>query len=51
MEEKAIFLKEATAKKYVLFFEHDPIIECCNLQSTDKGIRVDNTFSLKEFIG
>ena len=51
MEEKEVFLKEAVAKKYILFFEHDPSIECCNLQSTEKGIRVDKTFSLKEFIG
>ena len=51
MDEKELFLNKAVAKNYVLFFEHDPIIECCNLQKTEKGIRVKDTFSLKEFTG
>ena len=49
MDEKELFLNEAFAKNYVLFFEHDPVIECCNLKKTEKGIRVKDTFSLKEF--
>ncbi len=51
MEEKAEFLNEAANKNYVLFFEHDPVIECCNLQRTEKGIRVKEIFSLKDFTG
>lgn len=46
--EKKAFLEEAYEKKYILFFEHDPVIECCTLQKTDRGIRADSTFSLKE---
>jgi glyoxylase-like metal-dependent hydrolase (beta-lactamase superfamily II) len=48
MQEKKAFLTEALAEDYVLFFEHDPKIECCTLQQTEKGIRMKNSFSLKE---
>ena len=47
MEEKEVFLNEAVEKDYVLFFEHDPINECCTLQKTEKGIRVKETFILE----
>jgi glyoxylase-like metal-dependent hydrolase (beta-lactamase superfamily II) len=47
MEKKA-FLEEALAGDYVLFFEHDPLHECCSLQKTEKGIRVRNFFLLKD---
>jgi glyoxylase-like metal-dependent hydrolase (beta-lactamase superfamily II) len=46
LKEKKSFLKEAVEKDYILFFEHDPQFECCTLQSTEKGIRNKNTFSL-----
>ncbi len=46
LKEKKIFLEEAVDKKYILFFEHDPIHECCTLQRTEKGIRVLETFDL-----
>lgn len=48
LDEKKLFLNEAQQEEYVLFFEHDPKIECCNLQLTEKGIRVKDTFSLSE---
>ena len=50
MEEKAAFLKKAVANNYTLFFEHDPVNECCSLQDTEKGIRVNNTFRLVEWL-
>jgi glyoxylase-like metal-dependent hydrolase (beta-lactamase superfamily II) len=50
LNEKAQFLKEAADNKYVLFFEHDPINECCTLKHTEKGIRIDTSFSLSEVI-
>src|SRR5580658_314809 len=37
--EKRSFLQEAAEGGYVLFFEHDPIHECCIPQSFEKGIR------------
>ncbi|PRY15736.1 glyoxylase-like metal-dependent hydrolase (beta-lactamase superfamily II) [Pontibacter ummariensis] len=48
LEEKASFLKQAADEKYVLFFEHDPVNECCTVQHTEKGVRLERTFSLSE---
>lgn len=48
LSEKKTFLQEALEKDYILFFEHDPKIECCTLQMTEKGIRVKDTFTLKD---
>jgi glyoxylase-like metal-dependent hydrolase (beta-lactamase superfamily II) len=48
LKEKKSFLEEALAGDYVLFFEHDPVHECCTLQKTEKGIRVKDFFLLKE---
>lgn len=50
LEEKEKFLKEAADKQYVLFFEHDPIHECCTVKHTEKGVRLDRTFSLQEIL-
>lgn len=50
LQEKKSFLKEAVENNYVLFFEHDPKIECCDLQMTEKGIRPKNYFKLEEII-
>jgi len=46
LNEKKSFLIEAQQNDYVLFFEHDPLIECCSLQMTEKGVRVKDTFKL-----
>lgn len=46
--EKKSFLTEAQQKDYILFFEHDPSIECCDLQVTDRGIRSKDTFRLED---
>lgn len=48
--EKKAFLREALEKNFVLFFEHDPEIECCTLQLTDKGIRSKETFKLESIL-
>ena len=48
MEEKEQFLKEAADRNYVLFFEHDPVNECCTVKHTEKGVRLDRTFRLSE---
>ena len=48
LHEKKIFLTKAQQNGMVLFFEHDPLIECCNLQMTEKGIRVNETFKLSD---
>ncbi len=45
-DEKTAFLQEALDNNYSLFFEHDPIYECCSLKQTEKGIRMLDTFPL-----
>ncbi len=47
LEEKDLFLKTAVAEDFVLFLEHDAHNECCTLKTTDKGVRLDETFSFK----
>jgi len=46
--EKKVFLSEAVDKQYILYLEHDAVNECCTLQQTEKGIRLKETFNLKE---
>ncbi len=46
--EKKDFLIEAEARGYILFFEHDPVHECCTLVSTEKGIREKDVFGLAD---
>ncbi len=50
MEEKARFLNEAADRGYVLFFEHDPVNECCTVKHTERGVRLDRTFRLAEIL-
>jgi glyoxylase-like metal-dependent hydrolase (beta-lactamase superfamily II) len=48
LQEKKTFLQEAVEGDYILFFEHDPVKECCTLQQTEKGIRAKEVFKLSE---
>lgn len=48
LNEKKRILELAVANNWVLFFEHDPTIECATVQQTEKGVRIKNTFSLAE---
>ncbi len=48
LNEKKSFLKEAIEGDYILFFEHDPQFECCNLQQSERGIRAKDFFKLSE---
>ncbi|CAN5273194.1 MBL fold metallo-hydrolase [soil metagenome] len=48
LQEKKAFLNEAAEKDYILFFEHDPVNECCTLQVTEKGVRSKDKFLLKD---
>jgi glyoxylase-like metal-dependent hydrolase (beta-lactamase superfamily II) len=48
LNEKKSFLNEAVQNNYILFFEHDPQIECCTLQQTERGIRAGEKFKLEE---
>ena len=48
LNEKKLFLTEAEQNDFVLFFEHDPQIECCTLQMTEKGIKLKDSFKLSQ---
>jgi len=48
LREKQVFLKEAVENNYILFFQHDITTECCSLRQTERGVKVDKCFSLKE---
>lgn len=48
LTEKAAFLEEAAAKNYILYLEHDSVNECCTVQQTDRGIRLNETLRLTE---
>lgn len=48
MKEKSLFLEDAFEKGYCLFMEHDPYNEIVSLKKTEKGIRFENSFTLKE---
>jgi glyoxylase-like metal-dependent hydrolase (beta-lactamase superfamily II) len=48
LNEKKLFLNEALQNNYILFFEHDPKIECCNLKLTERSIRQKDIFKIEE---
>ena len=48
LKEKAAFLTIAAKENYTLFFEHDPVNECCTLVETEKGIKQGEVFPLIE---
>lgn len=48
LEEKEQFLNEAADNEYILFFEHDPVNECCTVKRTEKGVRLDRVFPLSD---
>lgn len=50
LEEKRVFLEEAVAGNYLLFYQHAPVVEAGELEMTEKGIRSGKTGTLSEFI-
>lgn len=51
LEEKEKFLNEAVENEFILFYEHDPVIECSTVQKTERGgfkkkdtMRLENIF-------
>ncbi|WP_298506896.1 MBL fold metallo-hydrolase [uncultured Maribacter sp.] len=45
LSEKELFLKNAVENNYYLLFEHDAHNEICTLKNTEKGIRLDKTYT------
>ena len=50
LKEKASFLENSARENHVLFLEHDSVNECCTLQETEKGVRLNETFDLSTFL-
>ncbi len=50
MKERAAFLEEALVNDYTLFFEHDLTTACGNSIKTDRGFKLGEHGSLKDFI-
>ncbi|WP_037318276.1 MBL fold metallo-hydrolase [Salegentibacter sp. Hel_I_6] len=48
LTEKEKFLKQAADKDYYLFLEHDAHNEIITLKNTEKGVRLDKTFTFNE---
>ncbi|MBC7689668.1 MAG: MBL fold metallo-hydrolase [Aquabacterium sp.] len=48
LTEKKTFLNWALENDCILFFEHDPEQECCNLKATDNGIRAKEIFRISD---
>jgi glyoxylase-like metal-dependent hydrolase (beta-lactamase superfamily II) len=48
LHEKKSFLTEAVNGQYILFFEHDARVECCELQQTEKGVRAGRELRVAE---
>ncbi len=48
LKEKESILNTALENNWTLFLEHDPNIECVNLEKTERGIRKKNNFLLSE---
>ena len=51
MTEKETLLKAALEDNHVLFSCHDPLFECCTVEQTEKGIRVKDKGSLRNYLG
>ncbi len=48
LAEKAIFLEKAASEGYFLFMEHDAHNQVCTLQHTEKGIKLNKTYTFDE---
>jgi len=48
LKEKELFLRTAAEEEYILFLEHDITSECCTVKMTEKGVRLNETFSFSE---
>lgn len=48
LAEKEVFLNTAAKEDYILFFEHDAHNEICTLQSTERGVRLNETHTFND---
>ena len=50
LEEKRPFLDEAEGNGHILFYEHDPSVECSSLIRTEKGVRCGEKMKLEDIL-
>lgn len=50
IREKEAFLAEAAENNFILFYEHDPVIECSRVVQTEKGFRASDMMSLADIL-
>ena len=50
IREKEAFLAEAAENDFILFYEHDPVIECSRVVHTEKGFRASDPMSLADIL-
>jgi len=48
LDEKKKFLPQISKENWILFFEHDPFTETCNVEATEKGFSVVNKMELNK---
>ncbi len=48
LEEKKKFLEESFENNRIIVFQHDYYNECADLKNTEKGIRVNNVYEIKD---
>jgi len=48
IDEKEVFMKEASEKNYYLFLEHDAYFDMCTVKDTEKGVRLSKTFQFDD---
>jgi len=48
LSEKEQVLRRAADENWVLLLEHDPAVEACTVQLTDRGVRLADTLRLAE---
>lgn len=48
ISEKNLLLNEALENDYILLFQHDVNVECCDLEMASKGIKARNRFRFEE---
>jgi glyoxylase-like metal-dependent hydrolase (beta-lactamase superfamily II) len=48
LDEKKTFLPQIAKKKWIIFFEHDPFTETCNVETTEKGFSIVNKMELNK---
>ncbi|MCC5932260.1 MAG: MBL fold metallo-hydrolase [Cyclobacteriaceae bacterium] len=50
MKEKSDLMEWAESGNYLLFFEHDPKIECARLEKTEKGFKIAASGTLEDLL-